>query len=109
MSPIAPRSSLSLIDTLESYGITKNGFLPAEPPLTRISNPYYEPWEDLVIVLPQLLKERQIRERVDYDLPLLDLVYLESEPEWQRAYLVLSLIAQAYIWGGDVPSEVSTV
>jgi indoleamine 2,3-dioxygenase len=107
MSPTAPRSSLSLIDTLESYGITNNGFLPAEPPLTRISNPYYEPWEDLVDVLPQLLNEHRIRERVDYDLPLLDLVYLESEPEWQRAYLVLSLIAQAYIWGGELPSEVS--
>jgi indoleamine 2,3-dioxygenase len=31
---------------------------------------------------------------------------LESEQELQRAYSLLAMIAQAYIWQGPMPSEV---
>lgn len=91
---------------LPSYGISKNGFLPAKVPLTRLPNDYYEPWEAIIEVLPALIDTQKIRQRVD-ELPVLDTLYLESEPEWQRAYSMLAVIAQGYIWQGPEPSEVN--
>lgn len=55
--------------------------------------------------LPQLLEAGQWRQRVD-DLPVLDTSHLQSEREWQRAYSMLAVMAQAYIWQGPEPSEV---
>lgn len=90
---------------LPSYGISENGFLPAEQPLTRLPHAYYQLWEELIEELPQLLKAGQWRQRVD-ELPVLDTSHLESEREWQRAYSMLAVMAQAYIWQGPEPSEV---
>lgn len=93
---------------LPSYGISKNGFLPASPPLTRLLNKYYQPWESIIEVLPALIESRQIRQRVD-ELPTLDTKHLETEAEWQRAYSMLAVITQGYVWQGPEPSEVSPV
>lgn len=90
---------------LPSYGISKNGFLPANAPLTRLPNDYYGPWEAIIEVLPALIDTQKIRQRVD-ELPVLDTIYLDSESEWQRAYSMLAVIAQGYIWQGPEPSEV---
>ncbi|KAK4501778.1 hypothetical protein PRZ48_007587 [Zasmidium cellare] len=89
---------------LPSYGISENGFLPAEQPLTRLPHAYYQSWEELIEELPQLLEAGQLRQRVD-ELTVLDTSHLESEREWQRAYSMLAVIAQAYIWQGPEPSE----
>ncbi|PWI64983.1 hypothetical protein PCL_08342 [Purpureocillium lilacinum] len=40
------------------------------------------------------------------DLTILSTDHLRSEIEWRRAYVVLSYMAQAYVWGGDTPEEV---
>lgn len=91
---------------LASYGISENGFLPAEYPLLRLPHAYYEPWESIVERLSELLEAKHIRQRVDA-LPVLDTSHLSSDSEWQRAYSILAIIAQAYIWQGPEPSEVS--
>lgn len=91
---------------LPSYGISKNGFLPANAPLTRLPNDYYQPWETVIEVLPTLIETQQIRQRVD-ELPVLNTTHLQTEAEWQRAYSMLAVIAQGYIWQGPEPSEVS--
>ena len=91
---------------LSSYGISKNGFLPEEAPLTRLPNVYYQPWESIMNELPTLIEEQQIRQRID-ELPVLDTSYLDSEPEWQRAYSMLAVFTQGYVWTGPEPSEVS--
>lgn len=93
---------------LPSYGISKNGFLPANAPLIRLPNDYYHPWESIIEVLPTLIETRQIRQRVD-ELPILDTSHLETEAEWQRAYSMLAVITQGYVWQGPEPSEVSPV
>lgn len=93
---------------LPSYGISKNGFLPASNPLTRLPNNYYQPWESIIEVLPTLIETKQIRQRID-ELPVLSTTHLCSEPEWQRAYSMLAVLAQGYIWQGPEPSEVSLV
>ncbi|KAL1654524.1 hypothetical protein SLS61_002712 [Didymella pomorum] len=89
---------------LPSYSISKNGFLPASPPLTRLPSEYYQPWESIIEVLPALIETRQIRQRVD-ELPVLSAEYLETEAEWQRAYSMLAVITQGYVWQGPEPSE----
>ncbi|KAF1938723.1 Indoleamine 2,3-dioxygenase [Clathrospora elynae] len=89
---------------LSQYGITKNGFLPAESPLSRLPHGYYQPWERIIEKMPILIEEQQIRQWVD-ELPVLDTYLLASEPEWQRAHSMLAVIAQGYIWTGPDPSE----
>ncbi|CAA9956892.1 Indoleamine 2-3-dioxygenase family protein [Pyrenophora teres f. maculata] len=91
-------------DALHQYGISKNGFLPAEPPLRQLSQDYYRPWERIVEHLPILIERQQIREWVD-ELPVLETSYLSSEAEWQRAHSLLAVIAQGYIWTGPEPSQ----
>ena len=93
---------------LASYGISENGFLPAEAPLWRLSHAFYEPWERVMDRLPLLLKAGCVRECVDA-LPVLDTFHLDNDQELQRAYSILAMIAQAYIWQGPKPSEVGAM
>ena len=91
---------------LPEYGISKNGFLPAEPPLSQLPQAYYRPWEQIIEKLPFLIETQQIRQWV-HELPILETSYLDNESEWQRAHSMLAVIAQGYIWTGPEPSEVS--
>jgi indoleamine 2,3-dioxygenase len=92
--------------SLPSYGISKNGFLPAEAPLLCLPIEYYQPWEHIIEALPALIEKQLIRQCID-ELPVLSTCHLHSEAEWQRAYSILALFAQGYIWTGPEPSEVS--
>jgi indoleamine 2,3-dioxygenase len=96
---------LPLPSALASYGISVNGFLPTEAPLRRLSDVRYRSWESLIDRLPELLESGFVRKVVDM-LPVLDVSHLENEQELQRAYSLLAMIAQAYIWQGPEPSEV---
>lgn len=93
-------------EALSQYGISENGFLPADIPLGRLPHDYYLPWERIIEQLPALIEKQHIRAWVDR-LPILSTEYLQSEPEWQRAHSMLAVIAQGYIWTGPEPSEVS--
>ena len=90
---------------LSQYGISKNGFLPEDAPLSRLPYNYYQPWERIVEKLPTLIDSQLIRQWVD-ELPILETNLLSSEAEWQRAHSMLAVIAQGYIWTGPEPSEV---
>lgn len=91
---------------LASYDISKNGFLPEEPPLLRLPQEYYEPWECIISQIHTLIKTQRVRPCVD-ELPVLDTCHLQSEAEWRRTYSILTIIAQGYIWQGPEPSHVS--
>ncbi|KAJ3006558.1 UNVERIFIED_CONTAM: hypothetical protein HDU68_004008 [Siphonaria sp. JEL0065] len=81
------------------------GFLPSDPlPLRRLPGTYYEPWELVLDDLQRLLLAGRLRERVRA-LPLLEVTHLKTLREWQRAYLVLSFLGQAYVWGKNEPAE----
>jgi indoleamine 2,3-dioxygenase len=98
--PVLPSSA-----ALPQYGISKNGFLPEDAPLSRLPYDYYQPWERIVEKLPTLIESQLIRQWVDA-LPILETNLLTSEAEWQRAHSMLAIIAQGYIWTGPEPSEV---
>ncbi|PVH76925.1 indoleamine 2,3-dioxygenase-like protein [Cadophora sp. DSE1049] len=90
---------------LAEFGVsTRNGFLPDQPPLRELSNPYYESWEIVLSQLPQLLKTASLRSHVD-QLPVLSTEHLISESEWQRAYMILSFFTHSYIWEAGGPSQ----
>jgi indoleamine 2,3-dioxygenase len=92
---------------LEDFEVCRYGFLPATNP-PRLSNSYYSKWEDAVASLPFLLNKKALRDAVN-DMPVLSTLELLSLAEWQRAYLLLSFITHGYIWGGETPSEASTL
>ncbi|KAJ5271841.1 hypothetical protein N7524_005110 [Penicillium chrysogenum] len=93
-----------LNDLFEGYA--EQGFLPDGLPLARISNPYYEIWEDIASQLPNLIQTNQIRERID-NMPVCTTENLQTEPEWRRACVIMGYFTHAYIWGGETPKDVS--
>ncbi|KAI0384404.1 indoleamine 2,3-dioxygenase [Hypomontagnella monticulosa] len=100
-----PAGSPNLDSLLLEYSITGNGFLPGCEPLRRLPDPYYASWEAILDDLPLLIKERKIRKAID-SLEVLSTTRFCTEEEWRRAYVVLSFLAHAYIWGGDQASQV---
>lgn len=85
-----------MTSTTEQFDISDNGFLPQSPPLRHLP-PYFEEWDKIAYNLPTLNKELKIREIVDA-MPLLDEKKLNGRKEYQRAYLVLSMISHSYVW-----------
>jgi indoleamine 2,3-dioxygenase len=93
------------IPVLSDYGISPEyGFLPAELPLERLPDPYYNKWEAIVANLQGLILTKRLRGVIDR-LPVLSTAGLEHDSEWRRAYSLLSFMAHGYIWGGDSPAE----
>ncbi|KAI1366675.1 Indoleamine 2,3-dioxygenase [Xylaria arbuscula] len=85
--------------------ISTNGFLPVKEPLLRLPDLYYQQWESIMDELPTLIKRKSVRNRID-GLDILQTNRLNTESEWQRAYVILCFLSHSYIWGGDVPSEI---
>lgn len=94
------------IPFLEDYGISEYyGFLPDEAPIEILPDPYYKEWETVVANLQALLLSKRLKRRIDV-LPIITASRLRTLPEWRRAYMLLSFMTHAYIWGGDKPQEV---
>lgn len=91
--------------SLDDYGVSlNNGFLPDELPLEVLPDRYYTKWEAIVANLQALLLTKRLKHVVE-DLPIITTSRLRRPSEWRRAYVLLSFITHAYIWGGDRPEE----
>lgn len=106
MSPHAVPQHQGYDELLASFNVSRNGFLPAQEPLKKIPSPYYEPWELLIHNLQGLLANGTLRQRVE-NISVLSTDKLRSEPEWRRAYVILTFLLHAYVWGGEKPAEVT--
>jgi indoleamine 2,3-dioxygenase len=80
---------------------TVTGFLPPIPPLQSLPGAF-APWERLVPQLSGLIRSRRIRTALR-NLPLLNVDALLAPAERERALLLLSVFANAWVWGGDEP------
>ena len=83
----------------EDFDISyKTGFVPETQPLTRLPE-YFERWERIVDEVPTLISERRIRQEIA-NLPKLEFSSdtLKSLNEWRRAYNILTLLSQSFIW-----------
>ncbi|CEP11056.1 hypothetical protein [Parasitella parasitica] len=84
---------------LDEYDISvKTGFLPPTPPLRRLSDPYFAPWEDMMDDFNGLLLAGKLREKV-HKMPLLDYSKLQLVEEYRRAFLILCMVSHSYVWG----------
>jgi len=74
------------------------GYLGESLPCKRLSS-YFDAWEALLERLPEEIKKQTLRGAVE-KLPVIafDASTLKSAREWQRAFLLLSFLAQGYIW-----------
>ncbi|ODV62395.1 dioxygenase BNA2 [Ascoidea rubescens DSM 1968] len=87
------------IPKLEDYNISpQTGFIPNEYPLERLSQDYYQPWENLMDNLPSLILSKKIRKIIDNKLPVLSTEYLSNTREFRRAYTILAFLTHAYVW-----------
>ncbi|KAL3430781.1 Indoleamine 2,3-dioxygenase [Aspergillus tetrazonus] len=92
--------------SLEEYEFSvQTGFLPETPPLRCLPDTYYAPWETVAQDLAASIQNGTIRQAVE-SLPVLNTTKLRTKPEWRRAYVVLSYLTHAYVWGGEIPKEV---
>ncbi|KJZ74890.1 hypothetical protein HIM_05799 [Hirsutella minnesotensis 3608] len=90
--------------SFQKYAITRNGFLPVEEPLKMLSDSYYAPWEKVIQCLPGLLNAGRLRRDIN-GLPVLSTNKLRDEAEWRRAYVILTFLTHAYVWGGERAEE----
>ncbi|KNE73204.1 hypothetical protein AMAG_17393 [Allomyces macrogynus ATCC 38327] len=90
------------LPTLSAYGLSRvTGFLPELPPLARLPEGYFTPWETTLDRLHGLLLTDRFRAEIDARFPHLDPARLDTHdvPLMRRAFVVLSLLASAYVWG----------
>lgn len=72
------------------------GFLPTTDPLTELPREF-RALEQLAAELPKLLVSHYTRSAIE-NLPALDYSALESEPQLERAMMLLSYLGQSYVW-----------
>lgn len=79
----------------QKYDLTKFGFLP-DAPLQPLPEKY-KMWEELAKDLPRLNKEKLTRKVVD-ELPVIGCEDLKQPEQYKRAYSILSMICNSYVW-----------
>nr|DAD54577.1 TPA_asm: tryptophan 2,3-dioxygenase [Fusarium equiseti] len=94
-----------LMTNIEHYHVSlTTGFLPPSAPLTHLPQKYYEPWETLASSLPTRIRDGSLRHQASL-IPLLETDFLVTDAEWQRAYVVLGFLSNAFIFCQYPPSE----
>ncbi|WP_332767838.1 hypothetical protein [Phenylobacterium sp.] len=77
------------------------GFVPGRDQLRRLPQ-QFEAWEQVVPLMPPFIRSGRIREVLG-GLPTLDVADLVGEAEQERALLLLTMFANAWVWGGRDP------
>ena len=91
---------------LKEFNIDSNrGFLPTIDPIIKLSDKFSE-WDKLGKEMSSLLTNGDFRKAV-LDLPDLDISTIEDGPELERAMLLLSMFANAFVWSGDKPKKIT--
>jgi indoleamine 2,3-dioxygenase len=94
---------------LEVYKISsQTGFALEKPSPRKFKNEALEPWTDISSQIPTLLIDGSFRS-IASSLPILSSDLLEGIEELRLAFVILTFLASAYIWGNievDNPSQV---
>ena len=87
------------LSTMKEYGVhPTRGFLPPRDPCTQLSNPRCEEWEIFGTQLPDLLSAGQCRQVLS-TMKAIDWHCIgTSRAQQRRAFLLLSAMANAYLW-----------
>ncbi len=96
---------------LSDFDISETtGFVATKPPLRKLPGEYFSSWEDTCTKIPALIENKQLRAKIDA-LPerQFNKETLESEEEWQRAYVLLTFLSQSYIWAEGEAGVIDTL
>lgn len=94
-------SASSLLD-LAAFGVSPTrGFVPDPDPLDTLPE-RFRALDDVAPLIPALVMNRDVR-RFLSSLPEIDASALADGAEAERAMLILSALAMAYVWGGPQP------
>ena len=89
--------SFSIMELKDFNLSNKTGFLP-EHVSVELQGDYFKNWEQAAKTLPHLIQAKRVKATVDV-LPERNftMATLATEAEWQRAYVMVSFLAQAYM------------
>jgi indoleamine 2,3-dioxygenase len=87
------------LELIEYQVNTETGFLPAQDPLDKLPCEYAA-WEQAGANLSSLLMTGHLRDTLQ-GLPVVDAGGLQDGRALNRAMLLLSILGNAYVWGGD--------
>ncbi|KAG7490830.1 indoleamine 2,3-dioxygenase 2-like [Solea senegalensis] len=82
--------------SLDSYHVSEElGFILPEP-LTELP-PYYQPWMDVALRVPELVDSHELRSLIN-KMPLLSSHFLQNHRELRLAHLALGVMTMGYVW-----------
>jgi len=97
-------SIVSISDVLKKYNVDRHrGFLPPEDPLTKLPIEF-ACWEDLATNLSDYINAGVIREKIEH-LEIIQNPQLNTKPELERAMMLLSFFAHAYVHTPPISSQ----
>uniref|UniRef100_A0A3Q3W5Z9 Uncharacterized protein n=1 Tax=Mola mola TaxID=94237 RepID=A0A3Q3W5Z9_MOLML len=92
----APELDPKSFFSLKSYHVSEElGFVLSDPLETL--PPYYMPWMDIALQIPELVQSHELRIRIN-KMPLLSSRFLQKHRELRLARLALSMMTMGYIW-----------
>lgn len=92
-----------IIDDLSKYSVNSiYGFLPPEDPLDKLPD-LFKPLENIAANLNVLLMTGQLKLTLA-NLAVPNISYLENEQQIRRAFLILSVFGNAFIWSDHKPA-----
>ncbi|XP_028313298.1 indoleamine 2,3-dioxygenase 1 isoform X2 [Gouania willdenowi] len=82
--------------SLNSYHVSeKLGFVLPDP-LEELP-PYYQPWMDIALRVPELVHSHELRSHIN-KMPLLSSKFLQRHRELRLAHLALGMMTMGYVW-----------
>lgn len=91
------------LEPLPNYSVDpRTGFVPADDPIDHLPDEFAS-WEAVVPNMSALLRSGRLRHTLT-QLPVLDPLTLGTDPERERALLLLTVFANAWVWAGPEPS-----
>ncbi|XP_051278623.1 indoleamine 2,3-dioxygenase 1 [Dicentrarchus labrax] len=92
----AAESDCKALFSLDSYHVSEElGFILPDP-LEELP-PYYQPWMDIALRVPELVHSHELRFRIN-KMPLLSSQFLQKHRELRLAHLALSVMTMGYTW-----------
>lgn len=101
------------VSIFEKYSICEEkGFLglPGEDPLLKLPNETFKVWDELVDEIPMLLQQqsKMFREKI-LALEVLNHAELQTKAELRRGYLLLTVLANVYLFGFEEENPPSII
>ncbi|XP_018525289.1 indoleamine 2,3-dioxygenase 1 [Lates calcarifer] len=82
--------------SLDLYHVSEElGFILPEP--LKELPPYYQPWMDIALRVPELVHSHELRSHIN-KMPLLSSKFLQKHRELRLAHLALGVMTMGYVW-----------